>query len=288
MADLISLQDIFAFSAEEWQRAVVRFNDTNAKKDRPITDWLLNSEAALDWTYWRNHRFFDGEILISFFNITPSCYLLVAVDEIHGDPENLSVDKSRPLDRASVTHLPRFDKYIGRLVIHYKNQVSGGTYSYQHVVNGKILPQISVKEILPERYGGEAFPGYEAVNIGFKQLVYICKEGVGPGDWRAALANQMGVYLITDTKAKKLYVGSAYGGEMLLQRWSCYADTCHGGNKLLKELYQNEGGKEYFENYMRYSILEHWGGNRDANYAIARENHWKKILLARDVGYNAN
>jgi hypothetical protein len=55
--------------------------------------------------------------------------------------------------------------------------------------------------------------------------------------WLAALENQKPVYLITDKKTGKLYVGSAtaqYG--MLLQRWSSYVENGHGGNVELKQL----------------------------------------------------
>ena len=47
---------------------------------------------------------------------------------------------------------------------------------------------------------------------------------------------QKGVYLITDTSNGKMYVGSAYGENMILGRWKSYVKTGHGGNEGLKGL----------------------------------------------------
>jgi hypothetical protein len=50
------------------------------------------------------------------------------------------------------------------------------------------------------------------------------------------LQNQKGVYLITDISNGKMYVGSAYGENMILGRWESYVKTYHGGNVGLKKL----------------------------------------------------
>src|SRR5438132_1627163 len=55
-----------------------------------------------------------------------------------------------------------------------------------------------------------------------------------PSSWQAALAQWRGIYSIFDASDGKRYVGSAYGAANLLGRWTDYATTGHGGNKLLK------------------------------------------------------
>ena len=95
------------------------------------------------------------------------------------------------------------------------------------------------------------------------------------------------MYLITDKKTGKLYVGSATGEEMLLQRWSQYAADGHGGNKKLEELVKDEG-IGYVENNFQYSILENYNGRVDDDIVRKRERWWKEVLQSRDYGYNAN
>lgn len=49
-----------------------------------------------------------------------------------------------------------------------------------------------------------------------------------------ALLSVAGVYLITDIRDSRQYVGKADGAESIRQRWSVYAANGHGGNfKLL-------------------------------------------------------
>ena len=51
--------------------------------------------------------------------------------------------------------------------------------------------------------------------------------------WKTALANQKGVYLITDSSNGKKYVGSATGENMIWGRWKDYIAN---GNIELKSL----------------------------------------------------
>lgn len=91
------------------------------------------------------------------------------------------------------------------------------------------------------------------------------------------------MYLITDKKTGKLYVGSATGEEMLLQRWSQYVADGHGGNIELKKLQF-----EHIQKHFQYSILENYNGRVDDDIVRKREKWWKEVLQSRDYGYNAN
>jgi hypothetical protein len=55
-----------------------------------------------------------------------------------------------------------------------------------------------LSEILKEPYSGEAFCGYENINHDFIDLEAIFRQS--RPDWRAALENVKGIYLITDKK----------------------------------------------------------------------------------------
>jgi hypothetical protein len=83
-----------------------------------------------------------------------------------------------------------------------------------------------------------------------------------------------------------VYVGSAYGGDGIWQRWTAYVKTGHGGNKEIKALLKQKGAN-YAWNF-QFSILEVTDLNANEDHAIKREAHWKKVLLSREFGYNKN
>lgn len=107
---------------------------------------------------------------------------------------------------------------------HNTKRLMGRTYE-------SLMNELEILEILPAAYDGDEFPGYENVRLSYSQLsTIILRKRSG---WIATLKNQKAVYLITDKKTGKLYVGSAtaqYG--MLLQRWLSYVDNGYGGKIL--------------------------------------------------------
>ena len=91
--------------------------------------------------------------------------------------------------------------------------------------------------------------------------------------------------MIVDRENGKQYVGSAYGSGGLLSRWTCYIDTYHGHNKELKELICN-----YPERYhsFQFSILQILPKTLTADEVISIESRYKKKLLSKEFGMNAN
>jgi hypothetical protein len=127
-------------------------------------------------------------------------------------------------------------------------------------------------------------PGFNSVRLSFEELASIIRQD--NLSWRAALANVAGVYVITDTKTGRLYVGSAYGGVGLWQRWGAYVKTGHGGNKELRELLR-KSGPSYAENF-QFALVEVCDINASPDYVISREGHWKDVLMTREFGLNWN
>ena len=75
---------------------------------------------------------------------------------------------------------------------------------------------------------------------------------------------------------------------MLLQRWTDYVYSGHGGNKDLVKLVK-ENGIEHVKNYFQYSILENYNAKIDDKLIIEREQWWKETLQSRTPhGYNCN
>lgn len=103
--------------------------------------------------------------------------------------------------------------------------------------------------------------------------------------WQQGLGSIAGVYLITDEKSGRQYVGSAYGVNGIWQRWCAYAATGHCGNLELIELLKNHPGRE---NEFRFTLLEPLSMSMPRRAVIARENYWKIALGSRRFGLNRN
>ena len=116
-------------------------------------------------------------------------------------------------------------------------------------------------------------PAAEELTLSWEELRNL------PSSWKSALAQWRGVYLILDRSDGKSYVGSAYGRDNILSRWSNYAARGHGGNKQLR------GRKP--ENFL-FSILERVSPDMVPEEVIQKETNWKKRLHTREFGLNDN
>lgn len=166
-------------------------------------------------------------------------------------------------------------KNFGRLIIKFHKDNAYVTLKGEHI------DRFYVKELLPDIFDNDNFPGYDRVNISWEELSRVLEKDT----WKTALQNQKGVYLITDVSNGKRYVGSAYGKDMLLGRWNDYVKIGHGNNKELKNL-----SFDYIKENFRYSILDIFKSTTNDNIIIEREGWWKEVLLSRDekYGYNRN
>ena len=147
--------------------------------------------------------------------------------------------------------------------------------------------KIHVSEIFDQEYSGEDFPGSNNIDIEFTKLEHIFR--INKSDWKATLEHIDGIYLITDTKNGKKYVGCAYGGEGIWSRWKKYIETGHGYNKDLKRLINNKGIKYANENF-KFAILETYKFGTSEDTIHSRESYWKDVFMSRDekYGYNKN
>jgi len=128
------------------------------------------------------------------------------------------------------------------------------------------------------------FPGYHSVLLSMGLLKTVIRQDLP--SWKAALRSVSGVYVIVNTATGKQYVGSAYGGNGIWQRWSAYAATGHGGNKELRDVLK-KNGKAHAANF-QFAILEICDIMASKEYVIGREVYWKTVLCSREFGYNVN
>ena len=137
------------------------------------------------------------------------------------------------------------------------------------------------------------FPGYHNIKIDYPNLKIKLKNS---DEWRTALKCRKGVYLITDKKTGKLYIGSAYGENGIFGRWKTYVESGFDKNEVENGKYPNkefqnlvkEKGIAYIQENFQYSILETFTDDVSDEYIINRESWWKDCLLSRKFGYNAN
>ena len=148
------------------------------------------------------------------------------------------------------------------------------------------FPELVVKELLDEVVTTYEFPGYKNLDVSLRDLEQVYKTD-SPA-WKNALSIK-GIYLITDMKKNKTYVGKASGGFGIWQRWCNYITDGHGGDVALKELMNKEGGLDYARENYKFTLLE-ITNDWDENYIDARESYWKNVLMSRllDNGYNRN
>lgn len=130
------------------------------------------------------------------------------------------------------------------------------------------------------------FTSYEKVVLSFETLRNIVLHAAKHKIWEQKLSAVAGVYLITDTKTGRHYVGSASGEQGgIWGRWSEYARTKHGGNKRLKELIAADS--DYCSNF-QYSILEVFPIKRDRHEVLEYEQLYKRKLWSIQFGLNDN
>lgn len=135
------------------------------------------------------------------------------------------------------------------------------------------------------------FPGFDNVLLTFHELGEMVTDH-RYADWRTALSQVQGIYLITDSSNGKKYVGKADGTERILGRWKAYASDGHGGNRALRELAQisiGAGGKKIdHARHFVFSILRVFGPSTSSTEVDAAETHYKEALMSRKFGLNRN
>jgi len=252
----------------------IRFNLMFGNNWNPIEIFKNNEIHTLlsgqYWNYKKRKSYKQGQITVGFIKITSkeNYWLLFHIGQITKD---LNIQNGVGYEFET---LKDYEKYFGRLIVKFKN-------SSQNMVRNaeSVIDECEIAQILPDIFDNDIFPGYDKVNLSWNELSRVLEKD----NWKTALRNQKGVYLINDTSNGKIYVGSAYGNDMILNRWKAYVDTRHGHNKELKLL-----DKTHIEKHFRYSILDIFKSTTDEQTIIERENWWKEVLLSRKFGYNSN
>ena len=268
----IKLNDILQL--DNLKNVKIRFNLMFDNNWNPIEIFKNNEVQTLlggqYWNYKGKKSYKQGQITVGFIKIksNENYWLLFHIGRITKD---LNILNSVGYEYET---LVEYEKYFGRLIVKFKNTSQNMVRNAESVID-----ECEITQLLPDIFDNDIFPGYDNVNISWSELSRVLEKDT----WKTALRNQKGVYLITDTSNGKMYVGSAYGDDMILNRWKSYVETRHGNNKELKIL-----DKKHIEENFRYSILDIFKSTTAEQTIIERENWWKKVLLSKKFGYNAN
>ncbi|MGE6396398.1 GIY-YIG nuclease family protein [Chryseobacterium scophthalmum] len=247
----------------------IRFNKSNNADFDPIKLFKYDKQALLNGhfhNYNKRKSYREGDISIGFARISKDKWLLFDISKITKD---LNIYNGVGYEYETIDC---YEKYFGRLIIEFQNKSQNLIRNSNSVINDCIVHQI-----LEDTFDNDIFPGYDNVNISWKDLDRLIRKS----NWKTALENQKGVYLITDNSNGKMYIGAAYGTNMILGRWQSYIYNGHGNNKELIQLQF-----EHIKNNFNYSILDIYKSTVDDNIILKRESWWKRTLLSVRFGYN--
>lgn len=246
---------------------------------QPLDVFVSDKEEWKGWNSYRGNRDdFSREYIFSLIDFYPqeNQWLFGGIYKVLSRrPENQSHSYEIEL-------VPESLPYYGRMKLFLKRPGRAKAFNFENLYH-----ELVVSEILPEIYSGEAFRGYESIDLLFAGLANLVRNQ--RLDWKTALQFTKGVYLITDLSNGKRYVGSAYGDFGLWSRWECYVNTGHGFNDGLVDLIAKLGSKHAMENF-KFTLLEHFPMKTRDDLVLEREKYWKDVLLTRQghYGYNRN
>lgn len=239
-------------------------------------------EAFFDGKFkqWQEHQTqknFQCKYVLSLIHLGNDQWLFAGVYEVKGVKSYKWKGKSGFM--YSTQEVKGLNHLTGKAIIQFQKN-----FRASYLRGHKYKDQLILAGLRDQRMSIGDFPGYNSVLLSHRMLKTIIRES-NPS-WKAALSNVAGVYLVTDTSNGKIYVGSAYGGDGIWQRWAVYAKNGHGGNKELRELLRKKKA-DYVEHF-QFSLLEICDLNSGDNYVISREGHWKNVLKTREFGLNQN
>ena len=281
---MITLNELLKIDNADYHKYKIHFATGSTDKKKPYNLFLI--EEFKHWQECQTNKNFEREFVISLIYYDKEIWMFGGVYEVLPiKPIPIKNDEGRNSWKYETKLTDRAIDYIGKAFFRYKKDFRASYPTLElKPKSGIEVAKMPLAFILEKRVTLTDFLGFDKVNIDYKTLCYIVSDNIL--SWKSALSKVKGVYLIVDALTGKQYVGSAYGNDCIWQRWSDYAKNGHGGNVELKELLKIKG--ESYKYFFKYSILEVCNMNLGDGYIIARENHWKEVLLTRKFGLNKN
>lgn len=183
----------------------------------------------------------------------------------------------------TIEEVEGFEGLKDKVVIDWGKGTRSWMQNWQSTKNVRRIDQVNTGNDVPY------FIRYEDVILSFSQLQKVVEDK----EWKSKLESLNCVYMILDKETGKQYVGVTYKDMKpgikngILGRWTEYAQTGHGNNKLLVALLEDKG-ISYAEQNFQWTILETLPLNVTPKVAIDRESLYKKKFGTREHGYNEN
>ena len=181
----------------------------------------------------------------------------------------------------AIEEVEGFEGLKDKVVIDWGKGTLSWMQNWQSTKNVRRIDQVNTGDDIPY------FIRYEDVILSFSQLQKVVEDK----EWKSKLESLNCVYMILDKETGKQYVGVTYKNMKpgikngILGRWTEYAKTGHGNNKLLVALLA-EKGISYADQNFQWTILETLPLNVTPKVAIDRESLYKKKFGTREHGYN--
>lgn len=266
---------------------LVRHKDDRTKKTingeivdgDPYTWYRNNKDTFLEYQAEQHKDVYKGaEYIISFIGETNNTARFIGVFKINGAP-NMIGNKYH----YDLSEVEGFEELKERVIIDWGK--ARNWVQWLNTNNDKNVIQITPGY-------DYLFPGYDNVSLTLSELknIIIDKEYL---TWKQMLSSINAIYIISDRKTGKLYVGSSYNRnssdnkEGLWGRWKEYANTNgHGKNVVLKKLLNDD--PNYARDNFVWSILKVLSINISEKAAIDIEQRVKNILGKEACALNKN
>ena len=261
-----------------------------------VFDWIVSERPSLFECYQTTHApntesaLLRAKYVVSCIRYRPKQALFVGLYRLTGDNRLLSTEEcvNRPLHKELMAlGMGGFKASEGeRSVVEFGLERTGWQLdwserliiewpglerSWYRWLDRNVFPIAAITE---ESKLKTRMPEWNDLVLEWQQLSVL------PSQWQAALSHWRGIYLIIDQSDGAQYVGSAYGSENLMQRWSEYARSGHGGNKGLRSRDHSQ---------FRFSILQRVSPDMPDAEVIKLEGTWKERLRTRfPHGLNEN
>jgi hypothetical protein len=296
LADLrLTLNDLLRLAGVEENEVLVFRHRPNEPSLNRVFDWIAAERADLFDCYQSSHgpraeaALAKAQYVVSFIRHTPRTALFVGLYQKKSSRTLTPAElMDRPLHQELMSHGMSGVRAIesretsiefelaptgwhsnwgGRMIVRWP----GLERSWYRWADRNVF---EIESIAQESLLAPKMPAWSDLALEWRELALL------PQSWCADLRNWRGVYLIIDQSDGKQYVGSAYGAENILQRWTEYSKTGHGGNVLLRRRDPSN---------FRFSILQRTSPDLPHADVIEIEKSWKDRLRSRSPwGLNEN
>lgn len=240
-----------------------------------------NKEAFLNYQSAQSKPVFNNvDYIVSFIGEEGTSARFIGVYKIVETIELNKTDKPsgvKDIDNYfyKMQELPEFDDMKERVIIKWGNAIAWHQWYKNEMEVIEISPGLSYRQ----------FTDYMDFELSFDELSDIINNEYP--DWKKMLSAVYGVYVISDGKSGKLYIGSAYGENGgIWGRWSEYVKTNgHGNNKTLKELVDSD--PNYAQNFT-FSLVMTMSKSSTKEAVIAKEQLFKRKFGTIANGLNNN